>query len=145
MTDINMSYHIIIMKGRLKIILILVKLIFSSGNNDLSNTNKLKSSIINDINFESNDYISKSGIINNLNIFFKNSNTVGKNDSNYKSSPQIELMNLYQFTSKLPLQKSSDSHINYLTPKVSLKFNPSDMKNYSNTSKHVTVDNVFNL
>ena len=118
---------------------------FSSGNNDLSNTNKLKSSIINDINFESNDYISKSGIINNLNIFFKNSNTVGKNDSNYKSSPQIELMNLYQFTSKLPLQKSSDSHINYLTPKVSLKFNPSDMKNYSNTSKHVTVDNVFNF
>ena len=118
---------------------------YSTGNNDLSNTNKLKSSIINDLNFNSNSYISKFGLVNNLNVYLKNSNTIGKNDENYKSSPQVEFMNLYQFTSELPLQKLSGSFKNYLKPKISLKFNPSDMKNYSNASKHVTVENVFNF
>ena len=118
---------------------------YSTGNNDLSNTNKLKSSVINDLNFNSNSYISKFGLVNNLNVYLKNSNTIGKNDENYKSSPQVEFMNLYQFTSELPLQKLSGSFKNYLKPKISLKFNPSDMKNYSNASKHVTVENVFNF
>ena len=54
-------------------------------------------------------------------------------------------MNLYQFTSKLPLQKIDKFYKNYITPKISLKFNPSDMKNYSNDSKHINVDNVFNF
>ena len=54
-------------------------------------------------------------------------------------------MNLYQFTSKLPLQKLNDQYRDYLTPKLSLKFNPSDMKNYSDDSRHVSVDNIFNV
>ena len=118
---------------------------YSSGNNDLNNTNILKTNIINDLKFEGKNFISNFGLVNNLNIFIKNSNTIGRNDNNYKSSPQIELMNLYQFTSKLPLQKIDKFYKNYITPKISLKFNPSDMKNYSNDSKHINVDNVFNF
>ena len=53
-------------------------------------------------------------------------------------------MNLYQFTSKLPLQKIDKFYKNYITPKISLKINPSDMKNYSNDS-YINVDNVFNF
>ena len=117
----------------------------SSGSNDLNNTNNLKSKIINDLSYEGNDMISNFGIVNNFNIHFKNSNTLGKNDSNYKSSPQIELMNIYEFSSKLPLRKITDNFTNLITPKVSFRFNPSDMKNYSTSSPNITVDNVFGI
>ena len=117
----------------------------SQGSNDYNNTNKIKSSIINDIKFESNDKISKSGFVNKFNVYFKNSNTVGKNDINYKSSPQVELMNIYEFSSDLPMQKITDNIKNTLTPKISLRFNPSDMKNYSTSLKTVNVDNIFNI
>jgi LPS-assembly protein len=117
----------------------------SSGSNDLNNTNKLKTKIINNLDFKSNDKISNRGLVNNFNIYFKNSNTLGKNDENYKSSPQVELMNIYEFSSKLPMQKKEGNYNNYLTPKLSLRFNPSDMKDYSSSSKQITVDNVFNI
>ena len=117
----------------------------SSGSNNLNNTNNLKSKVINDLNFLSTDLISKSGVVNNFNIYFKNSNTLGKNDENYKSSPQVELMNIYEFTSKFPLQKRKGNFDNFLTPKISLRFNPSDMKNYSTSKKNITVDNIFSI
>ncbi len=117
----------------------------SSGSNDLSNTNNLKSKIINDLNYEGNEMISNIGIVNNFNVHFKNSNTLGKNDSNYKSSPQIELMNIYEFSSRLPLRKINNNFTNFITPKVSLRFNPSDMKNYSTSTPSITVDNVFGI
>jgi LPS-assembly protein len=50
----------------------------SSGSNKLSNTNNLRSRIINDFNFSSFDFFSKIGIKNNLNVYVKNLNTVGK-------------------------------------------------------------------
>ena len=117
----------------------------SSGSNDLKNTNNLKSKIINDLKYESNDKVSKSGFVTNLNVHFKNSNTLGKKDSDYKSSPQIELMNIYEIASKLPLKKTKGDFNNFLTPKISFRFNPSDMKNYSAASKNVNVDNIFNI
>ncbi len=117
----------------------------SEGTNDYNNTNKIKSSIINDIKFESNDKISKFGFVNKFNLYFKNSNTIGKNDVNYKSSPQVELMNISEFSSELPMQKIENNFKNILTPKISFRFNPSDMKNYSTSLKTVNVDNIFNI
>ena len=32
-----------------------------------------------------------------------------------------------------------------ITPKVSFRFNPSDMKNYSTSEKNITVDNIFSI
>ena len=58
----------------------------SSGNNELKNTNNLRSRIINDLIYQSNDIITKSGIKNNFNINIKNLNSIGKNDAEYKSS-----------------------------------------------------------
>jgi hypothetical protein len=50
----------------------------SSGNNSLINTNNLKSSIINNLNFLGDNIISNSGLKNNFNIYLKNLNTIGK-------------------------------------------------------------------
>ncbi len=117
----------------------------SSGSNDLNNTNNLKSKVINNFDYSSNSRISKFGILNNLNIYFKNLNTIGKNDNVYKSSPQIELMNIYEISSELPLKKTKGKYDNFLTPKISFRFNPSDMKNHSSALRNVTADGIFGI
>ena len=91
----------------------------SNGNNDLNNTNELKSKIINNIVYSSPDFISKSGLKNDFNINLKNLNSVGKNNNEYKSSPQIELISMINFNSTLPMMKKDDDYNNFLTPKLS--------------------------
>ena len=116
----------------------------SYGENILNNTNVVKSNITNDINYESIEFISSSGLKSNYGVNIKNLNSVGKNHSQYKSSPQIELMSLFYFDSNFPLSKQEDNYMNYLVPKVSLKINPSDMKNYSSSDRTINVNNIFN-
>ncbi len=116
----------------------------SNGNNDLNNTNELKSKIINDIVFSSPDFITESGLKNDFNINFKNLNSVGKNNNEYKSSPQIELMSMINFNSTLPMIKKEENYNNFLTPKLSLKINPHDMKNYSTSDRKISTENIFN-
>ncbi len=117
----------------------------SSGNNNLSNTNNLKTSIINDLNLRSNDKIfEKYGLKNNFNIYLKNLNTLGKNDPKYKDSPQSQLMSMFEMQSSIPLNKIDDE-FNYLfTPKISLRISPFNMKNYSDANREINTDNIFN-
>jgi LPS-assembly protein len=117
----------------------------SFGSNDLNNTNNLKTKVINDINFQSLDLLTDYGFKNNYNIYMKNLNTSAKNDAQYKSSPQVELMSIFEFNSSLPLINETENSINYLTPKVSFRFNPGDMKNYSDTDRKISVSNIFDI
>lgn len=117
----------------------------SSGNNNLKDTNKVESSINNDFSFESVDFFSKFGLKNNLNIYFKNLNTIGKNVDNYKSSPQIDLMNIINLETSLPLINLTDKFTNILTPKMSLRINPGDMNNLTNEDRKLNVENIFNI
>ena len=115
----------------------------SSGANDLNNTNKLETSLTNDLEYNSNDYYSNSGLKTNYNIIFKNLNSLGKDSSKYKSSPQIELVSLFNTELSLPLIKTSEKYTNLLTPKLSARFNPSDMKNYSESNNRISINNIF--
>ena len=117
----------------------------SHGSNELVNTNQVKSKIINDLEFSSLGYISNSGIENTFNFNLKNMNTIGKDTSEYKSSPQIELSSIFELKSKLPLLKKTKVYQNYLTPKISFRFNPSDMKNHKSASRTINTDNIFSI
>ncbi len=117
----------------------------SSGSNDLSETNKLKSKIINNFSFSSIDYISKNGFKNNLNVNLKNLNSIGKNISDYKSSPQVEFSSIFELQSTLPLKKQTLNYLNYFTPKISLRVNPSDMKNHQSTKRTINNENIFSI
>ena len=117
----------------------------SAGSNNLNNTNKLKSNIINDINYNLTNYFFNYGFINNVNLNLKNLNSLGKKDTNYKSSPQVELVSLFETNMSIPLVKKDLDYYDYLTPKISFRFNPSDMKDNSNSSHQVDVGNVFSL
>ena len=115
----------------------------SYGSNNLNETNVIKSTIINDINFNSFDFIANNGLKNNFNLYLKNLNSVGKNSLEYKSSPQIELINNFEFNSSLPLIKKDKISTNLLIPKLSLRYSPNNMKNYSVAKKSINVDNIF--
>ena len=117
----------------------------TNGRNTLQNTNNLRSTVTNTMEYKSNDRIADNGFVNNFGIYFKNLNGTGKNDTKYKSSVQSEILNIYEFNTKLPLYKENEYIANYITPKVSFRINPSDMKNYTDQSRLVTTDNVFDI
>ena len=115
----------------------------SSGNNVLYDTSTLETNIINNIAYNSLDFISNLGFKNNFGINLKNLNSVGKRSTKYKSSTQSELISLYNIDVNLPLIKESKISKNLLTPKLSFRFNPSDMKNYSTTERTIDANNAW--
>ena len=118
----------------------------SKGDNILDNTNNMKSKVINDLTFKTNNLIFEElGIKNNFNVYFKNLNSIGKNVSNYKSSPQIELQSLFELNSELPLIKYNETTTQTLIPRISLKFNPGDMKNHSDAQRKININNIFDV
>jgi len=117
----------------------------SRGSNTLSLTNVLKTNIINDFSFSKNILESEFGFQNNLGMYVKNINTLSKNDALYKNSPQAEIENLIELNSSLPLLKINENTNEYLTPKISFRINPSDMKNYSGAYRQIATSNIFNI
>ena len=118
----------------------------SSGSNTLQNTNNLKTEVSNSLSYDSKDYFSNLGFRNNFGLYFKNFNAIAKNDNIYKNSLQSELMTIFTLGSSLPLIKiENDNIINSITPRVSLRYNPTDMKNHSSKSRTINADNIFSL
>ena len=118
----------------------------SNGSNNLIETNNLESNIINNINYKISDQISnKYGFKNNFGIYFKNLNTIAKNNNKYKSSPQVELMNIFEMNSSLPLGKDDSISEYLIEPKISFRINPGDMKNYKSTKRIINADNIFSI
>ena len=119
---------------------------YSTGTNKLSNTNNLRTTIVNDFNYSSNDFVTKLGFKNNFDLYFKNLNAVGKNDTIYTSDTQIDGMSIFKIDSSFPLLKSNNVTKETLTPKISLRVNPgNDMDNYSSRSANINANNVFNV
>ena len=119
---------------------------FSSvGSNILKNTNNLRSRVINDFDFRGFDLITKSGIQNNVNIYIKNLITTGKNDKHYSSSVETDLNGIFEISSALPMVKDNENFIEYLEPKISFRYNPSNMINHSDTSRKINNNNIFDL
>ncbi len=117
----------------------------SQGDNILKDTNSLRSRMINNLNIQSYDFISKSGFKNNFNYYLKNTITAGKNNAEYESSPHTKIMNILEFQSSFPLTKIDDNFINLFNPKLSLRINPSEMKNYTDENRRINNDNIFNI
>lgn len=115
----------------------------SSGNNTLKETNKFTSALFNDLNYSSFDYFFENGLKTNFKIALKNVNTMGKNDTIYKNSPQSELMSAYYYNVSLPLKKNGENSINTLIPKLTFMLSPHEMKNNSNTSRRIDNSNIF--
>ena len=117
----------------------------SQGDNILKDTNSLRSRMINNLNIQSYDYFSDNGFKNNLNYYVKNIVSAGKNNTEYDASPHVKFMNIFEIVSSFPLINKNEKFANYLNPKVSLRINPSDMKNYKNKNRQINSENLFNI
>ena len=117
----------------------------SKGNNTLKNTNNLKTKVINDLEFQSNDYITDSGVLNKFNVYYKNVNTYGKKDPLLKNNPAHHLENIYEISSSWPLFKENENYKNTIVPKISYRINPSGMNDLSGNSTRILYNNVFNI
>jgi len=119
---------------------------YSTGTNKLSNTNNLRTTVVNDFNYSSNDFVSKQGFKNNFDLYLKNLNAVGKNDTIYTSNAQIDGMSILKVDSSFPLLRSKNLIKETLTPKVSFRINPgNNMDDYSNSSANINANNVFDV
>jgi LPS-assembly protein len=117
----------------------------SSGSNNLKNTNNLVTKVNNSINYSSTDYISK-GFKNTFDLYFTNSNIIGKNDPIYNSDPQINGMSMLTMDTTIPLIKYGEETIETIDPKISFRVNPgNNMKDHSGESKSINIGNVFDL
>ena len=54
-------------------------------------------------------------------------------------------MSMFEFASNLPLIKENSLTKEILTPKISFRLNPGNMKDHSSSSKVITVDDVFSI
>ena len=115
----------------------------SYGSNTINDTNVSTSIILNDLVYSALGKFFDNGIKANFEIGLKNVNTLGKNNSIYKNSPQSELMSTYIYNASLPLIKKNSTTFNTLEPKLSLRFSPHQMKNNSNESRRIDVNNIF--
>ena len=115
------------------------------GENILQDTNNLKSKIVNNINFESYELISSLGFINKFNLNFKNLNIKAKNDTKFKSDPQIKLMGIASYNTSLPLSKEGELYLNTLSPKISLRTSPGKIENYSDVDTKINYNNIFDI
>ena len=119
---------------------------FSSGSNRLKDTNNLRTSIVNDFEFNSINYLTDSGFVNNFKLYFKNLNSLGKNDTIYKSRPSVDAMGIAEINASLPMIKNNNSSNETLTPKISFRVNPgNNMKNHSTSNKLLDPDNIFEI
>ena len=118
----------------------------SSGSNNFHSTNALQSSMSNGLSYSSENYFTNLGFQNNFGIYFNNFNAIGKDDSEYRSTLQSELINIVELNSSLPLIKKEGDYIfNTLTPKLSFRINPRNMKNRRDKNRTVDVKNIFNI
>ena len=118
----------------------------SSGTNTLTNTNNLKTLVSNNIDYTSMDFISSLGFKNNFYLYFKNLNSIAKNDNIYSSSAQIDGMSILKIDSVFPLSKTKKKSSETLTPKISFRVNPgNNMSNFSDLSSNITTNNVFDI
>ena len=117
----------------------------SSGNNILKNTNELTTNLTNDFNYTSYNSYSKKGIVNRFDLYLKNLNSLGKNSTLYKNSPQSEVMSAYSYKASYPLIKKNKKSTSTLEPKLLLQISPHQMKNHSGSGGQVTIGNIYSI
>ena len=115
------------------------------GFNKNYDTNVHEAVVTNDFLFNSNDFITKKGIVSNYNLLLKNSNTYSKNSQNFDEDSDYKLFGSLKFDSSLPLRKSSEKFIDYLTPILSMRYSPNNNTDLTNKDILLDYNSVFDL
>ena len=52
---------------------------------------------------------------------------------------------IFEIQSSFPLIKKQNYYVNTIEPKLSFRINPSDMNKYTNETRRIDADNIFNI
>ena len=117
----------------------------SSGSQHIYDTNILEAQIINDLLYRSEDKFLENGIKNNYNVLLKNVNSDGNNSAKISNELKTELLSSFIFESSYPLLREGINFNNYLTPKISMRYSPTHMKNLKDEDRRIDINNIFSL
>ena len=117
----------------------------STGFQKNYDTNKYESLLINDFLFESNNIISKSGLLNNYDLLIKNFNSYTENSSSYVEKEDYEVFGSFLLKTSFPLKKINEKSKNYLKPIMALRYSPNNTKNISDKDVRLDFNNIFSL
>ncbi len=107
-------------------------------------TNKLENFLVNDFDWESNEFNFNSGLNSKFLANFKNINYEAKNVSKFKEKSTSEFFGSVGLLTDINLRKIKDSTEYFLTPKFLLKLSPGSMRKQENGNK-LTPLSAFNL
>ena len=116
-----------------------------SGYNKLYQTNVSENVLVNDISYKSTDKISKKGIVSNYVFLFKNFNIDSNNSTKYKNEFESDLNGIFQYYSKLPLEKKGNRFNSSLSPILVAKFSPNTTKNLRDSDRLVDYSNIYSI
>ena len=103
---------------------------------------------INDINWQSNPFLSLNGIQNKFKGLFKVVNYESEGTETYKTQGlNSEISGAISYDAKLPMSKISEDtgKINFLTPVVSFRYAPGHMRNIQNDDLKLSYSNIYSL
>ena len=117
----------------------------SSGYNKLFETNINEKVIINNLRYKSPNSINPLGILNNFEFLIKNFNADSKNSKTLKNQSESKIRGIFQFNSKLPMQKKGEKYTTTITPIIVGKFNPQQNKDISQKDRMIDYTNVYSI
>ena len=103
---------------------------------------------VNDINWQSNPFISFNGIQNKFKGLFKIVNYEAEGAKKYKTEGlNSEIAGVIAYDAKLPMSKinESENKINFFTPKFSFRYAPGHMRNLQDDDLKLSYSNAFSL
>ncbi len=107
-------------------------------------TNKLENFLVNDFDWESNEFNFNSGFNSKFLANFKNINYEAKNVSKFKEKNTSEFFSSVGLLTDINFSKTKGSTEHFLTPKLLLRLSPGSMRKQENGNK-LTPLSAFNL
>ena len=106
--------------------------------------NKHTTFLNNDVVWNSNNLITKKGLVNTFGAMFSNQNYKAENTTNYKTQGTVnELNSVYTFKSAFPLKKETSTNSNMFSPNFMLRYAPGHMRNLSGDSVTLNYANLY--
>ncbi len=109
------------------------------------NTNITEKILINNFEFQSLPTFLNNGIINEKSFLVKNINSSAKNSERFKNESSISLAPTLKTSYSYPLRKETLKYDNTITPKLSLRLSTPHTKDFSNSDRKISYENIFDL
>ena len=119
----------------------------SRGYKKMYETNIDESILVNDIKYLSYPKISSkiNGLQTNYKLLIRNLNSDSNNSKNFKNGGDQKLLSTFIYDYQLPLRKENEFNINFLSPKLSIRYSPNETKNNSDLNKKFTYENIYTI